>query len=72
MLNATLSINVPATKAPTAVEQLEGLMADVRRLSLESSSAWSDSDLTLAQMRALSVIRLRQPLTVSALSSSTL
>ena len=70
MLNATLSINVPATKAPTAVEQLEGLMADVRRLSLESSSAWSDSDLTLAQMRALSVIRLRQPLTVSALSSS--
>lgn len=55
--------------SPAAVGQLEMLMAEVRRLSLESSSAWSESDLTLTQMRALSIIQLRQPMTVSALSS---
>lgn len=44
-------------------------MAEFRRLSLESSPAWVDSELTLTQMRALSVIQLRHPLTVSALSS---
>ena len=68
MLNVRLSINMPLTKSPIAVDQLEVLMAEVRRLSLESSSAWSETDLTLTQLRALSIIQLRQPTTVSALS----
>lgn len=62
---------MPLTKVaarPVAVGQLEGLIAEFRRLSLESSPAWNDSDLTLTQMRALAITQLHQPLTVGALS----
>lgn len=69
MLNARLSINVTETNVAPAVEQVERLLAEFRRLNLESSPAWTDSELTLTQMRALSIIQLRHPLTVSALSS---
>jgi DNA-binding MarR family transcriptional regulator len=70
MLNVRLNINMTMTKAPpSAAAELETLMADVRRLSLESSAAWTDSDLTLTQMRALAIIQLRQPITVGALSA---
>ena len=43
---------------------------DFRRLSLESSAVWSDSDLTLTQLRAMAMIHLRQPMAVGALASS--
>lgn len=45
-------------------------MADFRRLSLESSAVWSDSDLTLTQLRAMAMIHLRQPMPVGVLASS--
>ena len=45
-------------------------MAEFRRLSLESSAAWSDSDLTLTQLRAMAMIHLHQPIAVGALASS--
>lgn len=45
-------------------------MAEFRRLSLASSTAWSDTDLTRTQLRALAIIQPRQPITVGALSSA--
>lgn len=52
-----------------ASSQIETLLAELRRLSLESRSVWSQTDLTLTQMRALAIVQLRQPLTVGALGS---
>ena len=51
-------------------EHIEDLMADFRRLSLESSVVWSDSDVTLTQLRAMAMIHLRQPMAVGVLASS--
>ncbi len=45
-------------------------MAELRRLSLGSSAAWSETELTLTQLRALAVIQLHQPMTVGGLSSA--
>lgn len=56
--------------ATAATRRIESLMAELRRLSLESNAAWSASDLTLIQMRAMAIVQLRQPLTVGALSSA--
>ena len=50
--------------------QVEDLMAELRRLSLGSSAAWSETELTLTQLRALAVIQLHQPMTVGGLSSA--
>src|SRR5258705_5943813 len=54
--------------APTS--QVEALVAELRRVSLGTSTAWSDTDLTLTQLRALAVIQLRQPITIGALSAA--
>jgi DNA-binding MarR family transcriptional regulator len=68
---------VPLTKtrarpalAGTSIGQVEDLMAELRRLSLGSTSAWSDTELTLTQLRALAVIQLHQPMTIGALSAA--
>lgn len=53
----------------TVGSQIETLLAELRRLSLESGSAWSETDLTLTQMRALAIVQLRHPMTVGALGS---
>jgi DNA-binding MarR family transcriptional regulator len=63
---------ISARPAPLAssVAQVEDLMAELRRLSLGSSGAWSDTELTLTQLRALATIQLHQPMTVGALSAA--
>jgi DNA-binding MarR family transcriptional regulator len=58
----------PVAAAPTS--QVEALVAELRRVSLGSSAAWRDTDLTLTQLRALAVIQFRQPITIGALSSA--
>lgn len=60
----------PVRPAPASIDQVEDLMAELRRLSLGSSSAWTDTELTLTQLRALSMIQLHQPMTVGALSAA--
>lgn len=61
----------PTKSAPlvAAGSQVETLLADLRQLSLESRAIWSETDLTLTQLRALAIVQLRQPITVSALGS---
>ncbi len=58
----------PPIAAPPS--QVEALVAELRRVSLGSSTAWSDTDLTLTQLRALALIQLRQPITIGALSAA--
>jgi DNA-binding MarR family transcriptional regulator len=53
--------------APGEVEQLA---ARLRALAIQGQDAWLDLDLTLPQLRALFVVRQRQPLTVSDLASA--
>jgi DNA-binding MarR family transcriptional regulator len=60
----------PASQTATPTSQVEALVAELRRVSLGASTAWSDTDLTLTQLRALAVIELRQPITIGALSSA--
>jgi len=54
--------------ATTPFRQVESLVAELRRLNLGASTAWTDTDLTLTQLRALALIELRQPLTIGALA----
>ena len=49
---------------------IEELIADFRRLSLGTNTEWNDARFTLAQLRALAVVQLRQPITVGSLSAA--
>jgi DNA-binding MarR family transcriptional regulator len=53
--------------APGEVEQLA---ARLRALAIQRQDAWLDLDLTLPQLRALFVVRRRQPITVSDLADA--
>jgi DNA-binding MarR family transcriptional regulator len=50
--------------------ELEQLAARLRALAIQRQDAWLDLDLTLPQLRALFVVRRRQPLTVSDLADA--
>lgn len=45
-------------------------MAELRRLTLESGSEWAATDLTMTQLRAIGIVRLRQPVSIGLLSSA--
>jgi DNA-binding MarR family transcriptional regulator len=59
--------SIPSAGSAT---QVEALVGELRRLSLGSSTAWSETEVTLTQLRALAMIQLRQPITVGALSAA--
>jgi DNA-binding MarR family transcriptional regulator len=51
--------------------RIEELLAELRRLNLGSNTAeWSNARFTLAQLRALAVVQLRQPITIGTLSAA--
>ncbi len=62
--------SVRAVPRVESSDRIVALIRELRQLVIESPAAWTDLDLTMAQLRALSIVRLQEPMTVGALSSA--
>jgi DNA-binding MarR family transcriptional regulator len=52
------------------ISHVEELLAELRRLSLGPTADVGESSFTIAQLRALAVIQVRQPIAIGALSAA--
>lgn len=57
-----------ALSEPESAAEVAQLAFRLRRLVMQRQDAWLDLDLTMPQLRALTVVRRRQPVTVSELA----
>jgi len=66
----TTDLTPPSPTDDAAIGRIETLVEELDRLASEAPETWTEADLTMGQLRALLVLRHRQPMSVSALSTA--